>query len=382
MTFIFFSKMPDKVRKFIYELQYNFVFLQLVKRTPVMKDINPHNISLFMELTGKAARPVIVTHAKPDGDAIGCCVAMYHFLRMTERKDVRIVLNDSYPDYLGFLTEPIPADDIITYDRHPLLAKNAIMGSDLILCLDFHAFHRTKDLEGCLNGSKAARILIDHHLDPDRSLYEVAFSETETSSASELVYNILMTTPAISHDAGKIPPAAALAIMTGMTTDTNNFGNSVYPSTLEMAADLLRAGVDRDLIINKINLEHSEDRLRLKGYMLKDLMKITEDGVAFMILDKKAQRKYRMKEGDTEGFVNEPLSIANVRMSIFAREEYSEIRISIRSKKGTSANRCAGLFFNGGGHENAAGGKLLIPVSEVEEYIRKYTHIYMTEHEE
>ena len=74
--------------------------------------------------------------------------------------------------------------------------------------------------------------------------------------------------------------------------------------------------------------------------------------------------------------------IGKVRMSIFAREEDSEIRISIRSKNGTSANRCAGLFFNGGGHENAAGGKLLMPVGEVEEYIRKHTHIYMTEHED
>ena len=88
-----------------------------------------------------------------------------------------------------------------------------------------------------------------------------------------------------------------------------------------------------------------------------------------------------MQEGDTEGFVNEPLSIAEVRMSIFAREDKEEVRISIRSKKGTSANRCARLFFDGGGHENAAGGKLLIPIGEVEEYIRKNTHIYMTEYE-
>ena len=63
------------------------------------------------------------------------------------------------------------------------------------------------------------------------------------------------------------------------------------------------------------------------------------------------------------------------------REEAEEIRISIRSKKGTSANRCAKIFFDGGGHENAAGGKLLMPVTDVEEYIRKYSHIYMTEYE-
>ena len=374
--------MPDKVRKFIYELQYNFVFLQSFKRTHRMEDINPRNINSFMKLVAEAVNPVIVTHAKPDGDAIGSSVAMYHFLRMTGKDNVRIILNDRYPDYLDFITEGIPEEHLMTNDRHPLLSKNAILGSDLIICLDFHAFHRTKNLEPYLVESRAVKILIDHHLNPERELYEVSFSKTDISSTSELVYQIFMRTDVISGDAGKIPAKASLAIMAGMTTDTNNFGNSVYPSTLMMASELLGAGVDRDLIIRKINLEHSESRLRLKGHMLKDLMNITEDGVAYMILSRKDQIAYRMKEGDTEGFVNEPLSIADVRMSIFAREDNSEIRISIRSKKGTSANRCAGLFFNGGGHENAAGGKLLMPVGEVEEYIRKNTHIYMTEYEE
>ena len=88
-----------------------------------------------------------------------------------------------------------------------------------------------------------------------------------------------------------------------------------------------------------------------------------------------------MQEGDTEGFVNEPLSIAKVRMSILAREDKNEIRISIRSKKGTSANMCAKLFFNGGGHENAAGGKLHMSVEEVAGYIINSTHTYMSEYE-
>ena len=319
-----------------------------------MEDINPRNIDSFMRLVGDAARPVIVTHAKPDGDAIGSSVAMYHFLRMAGKSDVRLVLNDRYPAFLDFIASQVLEEDIIIHDVAPGPAEMAIRESDLILCLDFHAFHRTRNLESYLAGSKAAKVLADHHLDPDRSLYAVSFSETAISSASELVYQIL----------------------------TNNLNNSVYPSTLEMASELLRCGVDRDLILRKINQEHSEDRLRLKGYMLKDLLQVTEDGVAYMVLDREAQRKYRMKEGDTEGFVNEPLSIGKVRMSIFAREEDSEIRISIRSKNGTSANRCAGLFFNGGGHENAAGGKLLMPVGEVEEYIRKHTHIYMTEYED
>jgi phosphoesterase RecJ-like protein len=346
-----------------------------------MKDITPDNIKTFIRLIEEAKHPIIVTHAKPDGDAIGSSAAMFHFLCLCGKEDKLLVLNDSCPRYLGFIREAIPQEALIIKEENSQKALDAIARADLIICLDFHAFHRTGGLETALTESKARKILIDHHLDPDRSLYDLSFSQNDISSASELLFWILMATPQIDGKAENLPPAGATALMTGMTTDTNNFGNSVYPSTLAMASDLLQAGVDRDMILQKINQEHTESRLRLKGFMLKDLMKITKDGVAYMVLDKKAQYGYKMQEGDTEGFVNEPLSIGKVKMSIFAREESGEIRISIRSKRGTSANRCAKLFFNGGGHENAAGGKLYMPVSEVEEYILRHTHIYMTEYE-
>jgi phosphoesterase RecJ-like protein len=172
--------------------------------------------------------------------------------------------------------------------------------------------------------------------------------------------------------------------MTGMTTDTNNFANSVFPSTLHMASDLLAAGTDRDFILNRLYNQYSENRLRLMGHMMKDLLKITGEGVAYIVLDRNTQEEYKTAEGDTEGFVNMPLSIADVRMSILAKEDNDRIRISIRSKKGTSANRCARAYFNGGGHENAAGGRLTIPedirgIDEVGEYIERTTHTFLND---
>ena len=216
----------------------------------------------------------------------------------------------------------------------------------------------------------------------DQDLCCIGFSETEISSASELLYQILMSTPQVSEDAKKLPLSTATSLMTGMTTDTNNFANSVYPSTLIMASTLLAAGVDRDYILSQLYNQHSENRLRLMGHMMKELLTITEDGAAYMILDLKTQHKYGIKEGDTEGFVNMPLSIANVRISLLLKEDTDRIRVSIRSKKGTSANRCARMHFNGGGHENAAGGRLDIPIHEVEEYIKTHVHTYLTENED
>lgn len=351
-----------------------------------MEDINSYNISRFENLTREARRISIVTHMKPDGDAIGSCTALYHYLLMKGKTSVKVVLNDKNPSYLDFLTKRLNDSDLIISAEKKEDAGIIIRDSDLIFCLDFNAFHRADSLEQALATSTADKVLIDHHIGPDRDSFDLIFSETDISSASELLFNILMETTDIAHDATMLPEATSEALMTGMTTDTNNFANSVYPSTLRMASSLLAAGVDRDAILSNLYNQYSIDRLRLMGHAMKDLLTITDDGVAYMILDRKTQEKYNVQEGDTEGFVNMPLSVADVRMSVFLKEDRDRIRVSIRSKKGTSANKCARLYFNGGGHENAAGGKLMIPtdISGIEnaaEYIEIHTHKYLTEDE-
>ena len=378
-NFILF-KIPDKVRKFIYEMQYKFVNLQHQKDTE-MNAINASDIDRLNKALLKSSKTAIITHAKPDGDAAGSATALYHFLKKYGNAELKIVLNDDFQHFLKFLVDEETQNDICVYANDSDAAAEAITDADTIVCLDFNAFHRTDRLSSLLEASSATKILIDHHLFPDTEKFSIVFSETEISSASELLYQILMNMPQIQNDASRLPSAAATSLMTGMTTDTNNFANSVYPSTLIMASSLLAAGVDRDYILSQLFNQHSENRLRLMGHMMKDLLTITKDGAAYMILDLETQKKYGIKDGDTEGFVNMPLSIANVRISLLLKEDTDRIRVSIRSKKGTSANRCARLHFNGGGHENAAGGRLEIPIKEVEEYIKSHVHTYLTEDE-
>lgn len=348
-----------------------------------MKALCKDKISSFEHLIKGASSPVIVTHMKPDGDAFGSSAAMYHFLRSIGKDRTRIVLNDKYPHSVDFIADGIDAGDILICDESKEDAFGAIAASDLIICLDFNAFHRTDMLERPLEESKAPKILIDHHLGPDLTKFAVSFPEEEISSASELLYHILMAMSHTNGDASALPLPAATALMTGMTTDTNNFANSTYPSTLAMASALIEAGVDRDMILGNLFRRFGELRLRLMGHILKDILTITEDGVAYMILDKETLQEYRVAEGDTEGFVNMPLSIDKVVMSILLKEDGDIARVSIRSKNGTSANRCAKLHFNGGGHENASGGRLYIgrdleSFADTDEYVRTRTHIYMT----
>ncbi len=349
-----------------------------------MNTINSEKIYRFNTMLESAERIVIATHMKPDGDAVGSSMGMYHTLKLYG-KSARIALTNPAPASISFLTEG--NQDILIYEYEKEETEKAILDADLIICLDFNAFHRTDTLQHALTESKAEKVLIDHHLAPDLESFSLVFTETAISSASELLYHVLMELPPVGGDAKALPAEAATAIMTGMTTDTNNFMNSTYPSTLRMASSLLEAGVDRDMIIQNIYNSFKETRIRLQGHVLKDLLNITPDGVAYIILDKDTLRRYNVQDGDTEGFVNIPLSIKGVLMSIFIKEDEDRVRVSIRSRKGVSANRCAQKYFNGGGHENAAGGRLFIPrdiagINDAEEYIKRTTHIFMTEENE
>ena len=146
-----------------------------------------------------------------------------------------------------------------------------------------------------------------------------------------------------------------------MGEKSNTFANSVFPATLQMAGELLAAGVDRDDILRNLYDSDREERLRAFADILSRKLVILPCGLAYIVLTKEEMDAYSLKEGETEGLVNFPLRVEKVKLSVFLREQDGVFRASVRSKKGWSANAFATLFFHGGGHLQAAGGKLLWP---------------------
>jgi len=318
----------------------------------------------------------IAVHTHPDGDAIGSGSAMMRYLVDCHGKDAVLVLPDPAPDSLAFMIEGIEEGRIMAFSEDPVNVSARIASSDLVFCLDCNSFKRTAGAEESLRKSTAPKILIDHHLNPEEEAFDLVISKTEISSASEVLFWTLKQMPGIDGDITRLPMACISAITTGMTTDTNNFANSVFPSTLEMASELISAGVDRAGILAHLYNSYRENRLRLMGYMLSEKMTITKEGVAYMILDQETKDRFDFREGESEGFVNLPLAIERVRMSILLTIDEGRFRTSVRSKVGTSANNFATQWCNGGGHELAAGGKIRIPEDisapdEAEAYILK-----------
>ncbi len=321
--------------------------------------IGQEKIDGFRKLLGNARKVALAGHVHPDGDAIGCVTALALFLQRELGKEVVCMFPDALPESLNSAKNPS-----LKY----LWGKTE--DADLLILMDCNAFSRTDVLGDYLAASAAPKVLIDHHLNPDVSSFNLVFSTPDISSASELTFWILK---ALGWDLKDREIGEAL--LTGMTTDTNNFANSVFPTTFAMASELIASGVDRDAILQKIYFSYRENRVRLMGYMQNEGLTILPGGASYMILTKEIQKRFDLREGESEGLVNVPLSIKEVRLSLLLKEYEDHFRVSLRSKKGTSAQQCAVKYFNGGGHENAAGGRLYpakdLGGKSLEEYVKK-----------
>ena len=318
-----------------------------------MEQVHQENIQAFRSMIRQASRMAVVAHTHPDGDALGSCTALSLWLAGKGKK-VTCVL----PDNLQFILSP----DVryLYFDTDASAAEAAIREADLVVQLDCNHFSRTEGLEPFLKASTARKILIDHHLNPDRESFELVFSTPEISSASELLYWVLKAADGDTLGPLGLGMTIGTALMAGMTTDTNNFANSVFPSTFQMASELIAAGVNRDALLQQLYNSYRENRVRLMGYMQYEGLKVLPEGAAYMILTKEIMDRFDLREGESEGLVNVPLTIGTVKLSVLLKEDDGHFRVSVRSKKGTSAQQLAVRFFHGGGHENAAGGKLFI----------------------
>ena len=339
-----------------------------------MDFIRKENIQTLQQWMAQATRPVVLGHTHPDGDALGATAALALYLRSLG-KDAACVFPDSPADNLRFiLPQSVPC---FFQDKEADAAVRRIREADLVFLVDANAFNRIEGLQDVAAASKAPKVLMDHHLNPDTASFGLVFSTPDISSASEVVYWVLkslgegIVSPTVASRplpssmgpsllSGRGWPEVGDSLMIGMTTDTNNFANSVFPSTFQMASELIAAGVDRDALLQKIYNSYRENRVRLMGYMQSEQLHILPGGAAYMILTKDIQRRFDMQEGESEGLVNVPLTIGQVKLSVLCKEDDGHFRVSVRSKKGTSAQRLAQQHFHGGGHENAAGGKLFI----------------------
>ena len=313
----------------------------------------------FKEFISQYKRVVVVSHVNPDGDAIGSSLAFYYFL-LKLGIDAKVIIPNDFPSFLAWMPG---IGNILIYDKNPEIGLEYLNNADLICYLDFNHPSRTGLVHNDLcHNKKAPRLLIDHHRDTDYSQFAMYLSEVETSSTSELVAELIQY-----HGFDKyLDDRIATCLLVGIMTDTGSFAHSIYhPETFEICGKMILPNVDYKLIHSKIYNTFSENRLRLLGYCISNRMTtLDEYHAAYIYLTKSDLETYNYQVGDTEGVVNFPLMIDNIKMAVLITERQGVIRFSFRSKGDFSVHELARAHFNGGGHTNAAGGTLECSIDE------------------
>ena len=314
-----------------------------------MKNIDKTVIQEVETILKGVKNVVIVTHFNPDGDAIGSSLGLYHFLKKEGYKP-SIVVPNSAPQFLHWLPG---FENIQHFEDHPDESKTLIDESELIVFLDFNVLDRTQGMQEYLHSINTKKMLIDHHPEPE-DFADVIVSTTEVSSTSELLYEVLTGLGA----ADKIDAIISECLYTGIMTDTGSFSyNSSSPDTYYIVSRLIENGIDKDKIYWKVYDNYSIDRMRLLGHCLNNKLKVfPKYAAAYISITKEELEAFNYQPGDSEGFVNYPLSIKGIVFSVIFIEHEERIKISFRSKGNFYANRFAAKYFNGGGHRNAAGG--------------------------
>ncbi len=302
----------------------------------------------FISLVTNAQSFVITTHIKPDGDALGAEIGLGRWL-MSIGKSIRILNYSPTPDnYLYLHHNDLPIE-VYSETVHRAIIDN----SDVLVLLDANDPNRTKALQDYFSWHKSI-LCIDHHLDPAHFAH-LMILETSATSTGEMVYRIIQA--AQTALGGTISQFCAEALYVAIMTDTGSFRfPRTTSSTFRMCADLIDLGADPVSIYERTYNANKLSRLILIGKALASL-RIEYEQIAFIVVTQEDLRDANGTDEDIDGFVQLPMQVSSVVISVFMLQLSTGWKLSIRSKGNISAARIA-QHFTGNGHFNAAGARI------------------------
>ncbi|MFV0590222.1 MAG: DHH family phosphoesterase [Draconibacterium sp.] len=329
-----------------------------------MKNTGKEIFSAVEKVLGNAGKVCIIPHENPDGDAIGSALGLGQTL-VNKGLQVKVISANDYPDFLKWFSSDVP---VVIYEKEKKAAKEWLFDSDVLICVDFNEEKRAGHLAKMIGRFSKTKILIDHHPYPT-DFCNYTISEPQYSSSAELVFDVL----ALLGYSEFIDNKVAEALYTGILTDTGGFSHNTSQNTFKTVSELLNNGINTDKIQSAVFHNFSADRMHLLGYCLNEKMRVfPEYRAAVISISKEELNRFNFKPGDTEGFVNYPLSIGNIVFSALFIEKENYVKASFRSKGNFPANKFSSEHFNGGGHLNAAGGESELSFDET---IQKFAQL-------
>ena len=329
-----------------------------------------NRIEKLKEIISRPQKIVITTHRGPDGDAIGSSLALYNFL-LKLGHTVNVITPNDYASFLHWLPGN---NEVIEFEGSEKISEKLVNDAETIFMLDFNHLYRADGLADYIKKSKANKVLIDHHRDPEKNIADIVFSNPDICSTCQLLFEIIEQMGMFKL----IDKNIAECIYVGIMTDTGSFKySSTTSKTHNVIASLINCGARNTKIHDLIYDNYSADRMKLLGYCLNNKMLLfPENNSAIISLSNKELKKFNFKKGDTEGIINYALAIKGIIFAAFIVERDNIVKLSLRSKGSFKVNEIAKKYFSGGGHENAAGGvstkNIESTIDKVKEIINNY----------
>ncbi len=304
-------------------------------------------------------------HQKPDADAMGSSLALYHFLQQFGH-DVTVVSPTNWARWLNWMEG---VNEVLDYELEKTEADQKLDEADWLFCLDHNHFNRTRHMAAKLASVQCIKILIDHHREPDELSFHFGVSNTAKSSTCEMIYDFIVN----SGHRDKINKFISECLYAGIVADTGSFRFSSTTANVHHAvAALKEQGLDHPKVHEALYDNFLENRLRFLGHVLTNRLEVFyELNTALIYVSKFELLKYEIKTGDTEGLVNYPLTIQGIKLVGCVIDRDEERKWSFRSKGDFDCNAFARKYFNGGGHFNASGGNDQASLQETVQKFKK-----------
>lgn len=311
-----------------------------------MKKRLQQEFELCRDIIERSRQFVLTTHVNPDGDGLGCEVALAEYL-LSQGKEVAILNHSATPDYYRFLD----AKQLIVQfspEKHASIIEKA----DVIFILDTNTPDRLVGMKHSVISSRAKKICIDHHL--DKAEFSDLYILNEPSAATgEILYRLLAF---LASD--KFSTETATALYTAIMTDTGSFRfPKTTPELHRLIAHLIECGADPAAVYQNVYEQGSVGRLQLLGKALSTLHVSHGGAVASICVTRAMFRETATSEPDTDNLVNYTLSISGVQIGLMFTELTDGVKVSFRSKGEIWINKLA-KEFGGNGHKNAAGARV------------------------
>ena len=288
----------------------------------------------------------LVTHTRPDGDALGSQLALGLFLKALG-KDVLMIADEHPPSNLAWMARE---EDLVIYDESSIEHRLKIDQTEAVVVVDTNALKRLGKLEDPIARHQGSKFLIDHHPDPEHWFLHT-FVRTRSASTGELIHRLIST-----HNPEFINHRIAEALYTAIVTDTGSFRfNNVTPQTHRITAELLeRGGFNPEGVYTKVYNTRSMGSLHLLGLALNTLTLDYGGKVGYLYVTQEMFQQTGTTTEDIRDFVDYLLAVEGVEAGVMFTELKLNIKMSFRSQGDVAVNKWAQQF-RGGGHRNAAG---------------------------